>query len=128
MQDAQIRKNLRRSLRRFLAFLGLQIQGGKGTNEPMRVERAANFNRRVPTCWQAMGFMGNHNWLRISRVLHCLGMVRMEEEQQAFSDCLEQLYKDGLPVGSAIHHWRDRAAGRGARRKANDSSTICTMC
>eukprot|EP00411_Alexandrium_monilatum_P010857 CAMPEP_0175328390 /NCGR_PEP_ID=MMETSP0093-20121207/75526_1 /TAXON_ID=311494 /ORGANISM="Alexandrium monilatum, Strain CCMP3105" /LENGTH=154 /DNA_ID=CAMNT_0016625429 /DNA_START=1 /DNA_END=462 /DNA_ORIENTATION=+ len=84
LRDPEIRANLRRSFRRFLAFLGLEI---RATAQPMTVDKAKNFNRRVPTCWQAFGFMGNHNWLRISRVLHCLGMVQMEEEQQAFNCC-----------------------------------------
>uniref|UniRef100_A0A7S4VBV3 Opioid growth factor receptor (OGFr) conserved domain-containing protein n=1 Tax=Alexandrium monilatum TaxID=311494 RepID=A0A7S4VBV3_9DINO len=126
LRDPEIRANLRRSFRRFLAFLGLEI---RATAQPMTVDKAKNFNRRVPTCWQAFGFMGNHNWLRISRVLHCLGMVQMEEEQQAFMACLELLFQDGYPLDNAILHWRDRARGCGARRrKGNSSTSICAVC
>eukprot|EP00931_Biecheleriopsis_adriatica_P080320 TRINITY_DN5367_c0_g1_i2.p1 TRINITY_DN5367_c0_g1~~TRINITY_DN5367_c0_g1_i2.p1 ORF type:complete len:223 (-),score=40.46 TRINITY_DN5367_c0_g1_i2:63-701(-) len=105
-EDAAIRANFDRILERFLAFLGLQLEGEPGS---LCIRRAPFFDRRVPDCWTSMGGFGNHNWLRLSRVIHCLGMVGMKEQQQALLACLEQLIKDGFDMRSALPHWRERA-------------------
>mmetsp|Transcript_76784 Transcript_76784/g.173665 ORF Transcript_76784/g.173665 Transcript_76784/m.173665 type:complete len:209 (-) Transcript_76784:87-713(-) len=118
-QDETMQRNFRRCLDRFFAFLGLEFRGGG--DQPLKVAKAANFESRTRTCWRGMMGMGNHNWLRITRVLHCLGMLGMKKEQQALYQCLERLYQDGLPVESAIGHWRERAGVRG-------SAGISSMC
>eukprot|EP00440_Ansanella_granifera_P007362 gb/GFBE01007973.1/.p1 GENE.gb/GFBE01007973.1/~~gb/GFBE01007973.1/.p1 ORF type:complete len:214 (+),score=36.26 gb/GFBE01007973.1/:1-642(+) len=105
-QDPVILANFDKTLTRFLAFLGLEMHGEPGK---LRVSRAAFFDSRVPDCWVSMGGMGNHNWLRISRVLHCLGMIGKKEQQQALLACLEEMHKGGLQVRSALPHWRERA-------------------
>merc|ERR1740129_795886 len=102
-EDAQMQRNFLRGLERFYAFLGLEQHGGDA-GQPLRVGQAANFQSRTRTCWTGMGRMGNHNWLRISRVLHCLGMLGLKEQQAAFYQCLEGLYNAGLPVDSSIDH------------------------
>jgi hypothetical protein len=52
----------------FLGFLGLELVGGR---EGLRVAKGSNFESRRETCWTVKYVKGNHNWLRISRVLSC---------------------------------------------------------
>lgn len=73
------------------------------------VRKAANFESRIEVCWHTK-VVGNHNWLRVSRVLHCLRLFGLDEEAAAFLQCLEGLYSEGFPVAPAIKHWRKRAA------------------
>lgn len=109
IKDSVIRSNMQGSFKRFLQFLGLEMLGDE-------VQKAANFKRRAGICWTSMGGFGNHNWLRISRVLHCLGMVGLLEEQQAFMQCLERLCKDKdvqendrRGMQRSLPHWQGRA-------------------
>mmetsp|Transcript_51107 Transcript_51107/g.81710 ORF Transcript_51107/g.81710 Transcript_51107/m.81710 type:complete len:205 (+) Transcript_51107:1-615(+) len=100
--DAQIQQNFDRILERFLSFLGLQM-------EEKKITKAKHFDTRRVDCWSS--FMGmNHNWLRISRVLHCLGMVGKKEEQKALMRCLESMPKEFPEVARSMPHWRARAA------------------
>uniref|UniRef100_A0A7S2JQI4 Opioid growth factor receptor (OGFr) conserved domain-containing protein n=1 Tax=Zooxanthella nutricula TaxID=1333877 RepID=A0A7S2JQI4_9DINO len=92
---------------RFCWFLGLELR--RSELGRARVVIASHFRERVPDCWSSM-FGSNHNWLRISRVLHCLGLCGLRDEQQALLQCLEELYQSGRArCASAMPHWRGRA-------------------
>jgi hypothetical protein len=85
--DPALRDSLGRSFGRFLAFLGLSVEGG-------RVVESADYARKGEV-WRHP----NHNWLRISRVLTSLRTLGLEAEGRAFFDFLESLRDGG---GSGI--------------------------
>jgi len=123
--------SIRRAFSKFCTFLGLELvlpdtkmqdcQAQamtecdvivEDTKQPrMFVRKAPHFLERFADCWE-VGFTGigfNHNWLRISRVIHCLRLVGLVEEAAAFLACLEQMPELGIRCGSALVHWRKRA-------------------
>jgi hypothetical protein len=59
---------------------------------------------------------GNHNHLRITRILRCFSLLGLEAEAKAFFDCLSEIYENEqsrpLPAISTetILYWR-RAVG-----------------
>merc|ERR1711865_1237958 len=92
-EDPELQQELKKNFTRFCEFLGFQhIQNDDGSCE---VEIADHFDSRRGDCWTDM-FGRNHNWLRISRVLQCLGLCSMPKEQRAFMDCLERVYEQRL--------------------------------
>lgn len=105
--DHEVRNGIRRGLVKFCSFLGLDLLDVP----PVQIQKAAHFSERAPVCWSGGmgGRGGNHNWLRISRVLHCLKLVGLDNEARALMECLEGLYSEGFGR-SAIQHWRQRAA------------------
>ncbi|CAK0878450.1 unnamed protein product [Prorocentrum cordatum] len=105
--DPVLRRELALNFERFCQFLGLEVQR---TGTDILVTIGPNFEERKRDCWQPMGFFGNHNWLRVSRVLHCLGLCSMPQEQKAFMACLEEIFAKGLSTcAQSIPHWRKRA-------------------
>jgi hypothetical protein len=74
---------LRTSFLRMLSFYGLQYTDGK-------VTRAPNFAERAPN-WLAPG---NHNHLRITRILKCLRLLGLEAESRAFYECLVGIHAE----------------------------------
>ncbi len=81
--EPALREALRRSLARFLAFLGLSIEGD-------RVVPAADYSAKSDI-WR----IPDHNWLRITRVLTCTRMLGLEAESRAFFAFLEDLHRPG---------------------------------
>mmetsp|Transcript_77131 Transcript_77131/g.249644 ORF Transcript_77131/g.249644 Transcript_77131/m.249644 type:complete len:276 (-) Transcript_77131:69-896(-) len=112
--DAAAMEGIQRSLQTFCAFLGLELlREGEGDPPPVIVHKAAHFEERVQDCWRGggpLGTGGNHNWLRISRVLHCLRLVGLDEEAAALLVFLEGLPRQGIRCSPALAHWRKRAA------------------
>eukprot|EP00928_Gymnodinium_smaydae_P034121 TRINITY_DN24260_c0_g1_i1.p1 TRINITY_DN24260_c0_g1~~TRINITY_DN24260_c0_g1_i1.p1 ORF type:complete len:223 (-),score=38.73 TRINITY_DN24260_c0_g1_i1:156-776(-) len=106
-EDPKLQEELRENLSRFCDFLGLKFSVAEGGSCEVIV--ADHFDQRLDDCWSAM--MGtNHNWLRISRVLQCLGLCGMPAEQQAFYKCLATLpAAQGVKCQSALPHWLERA-------------------
>lgn len=109
--DPVLQAVLRSNLARFCEFLGLHMHADDGS---VAFVEAPYFFDRWSDCWSSKRGR-NHNWLRISRVLRCLGLFGLVEEQQAFHGCLEKLYKEGVPCESAIRFWREHAQTRPAR-------------
>eukprot|EP00746_Dinoflagellata_sp_MGD_P097039 gnl/MRDRNA2_/MRDRNA2_38902_c0_seq1.p1 gnl/MRDRNA2_/MRDRNA2_38902_c0~~gnl/MRDRNA2_/MRDRNA2_38902_c0_seq1.p1 ORF type:complete len:227 (-),score=47.24 gnl/MRDRNA2_/MRDRNA2_38902_c0_seq1:132-812(-) len=70
--DPEVQAGIRRSLAKFCSFLGLELK-----LSPVQVLKAAHFDTRAPVCWNAGcgGRGGNHNWLHIPCVLHCLKLT-----------------------------------------------------
>lgn len=106
-QEPSLQVPVGRALRKFCAFLGLEVLGEQGS---LTVQKSADFELRSPNCWETRGRGRNHNWLRISRVLHCLRLMGMDEEATALMACLESLHVEGIPLHSAMGHWRERVA------------------
>lgn len=115
-KDPAIVASIRRAFGKFCTFLGfelvLPVKKPQDADQPrMLVRQAPHFHERFADCWE-VGFTGigfNHNWLRISRVLHCLRLVGLREEAAAFLSCLEQMPDLGIRCGGALVHWRKRA-------------------
>lgn len=79
----ELRERLRASFLRMLRFYGLELREGL-------VTRAANFAERSPN-WL---WPGNHNHLRITRILRCLHLAGLEPESTAFFDSLRSIYDE----------------------------------
>ncbi|MEC4816291.1 MAG: opioid growth factor receptor-related protein [Scytonema sp. PMC 1069.18] len=85
--DIRLQKNLLQSLTVMLKFYGLQdsLENGhfvvkKAENYVIRKEEWINF--------------GNHNYLRITRIIKCLIILGCESYARAFYQCLEQIYNE----------------------------------
>ncbi len=96
--DERLRDRLRTAWRRMLRFYGLPVPKGK-----------------LP----AAGWLtpGNHNFLRITRILRCLRLLGLETEARDMLDQLEALYAAGAAsvIGArTLEFWREaeRSAGR----------------
>ena len=83
--------------------------------------RAPNFAAKA-TGWLSPG---NHNHLRIRRILRCLTVLGLEAEAKAFLECLAEFYEDEqnklLPAISdeTMLYWREAvgSAGRSEQEK-----------
>ena len=73
----ELRNRLRAAFFRMLAFYGLQWQDGEVRKGPGFADAAWN--------WLSPG---NHNHLRITRILKSLTLLGLEEEARAFQRCL----------------------------------------
>lgn len=121
--DLQAMANVKAMFRRYLAFAGLELlpastagmseadtdsreaeqRDADHLEEAARpyhhwIAKTADFSKRHSDVW---GGTMNHNWLRISRILKCLGMLGMVDEQQAFFSVLESLWGCGEIAPSA---------------------------
>jgi len=104
-----LQEEVKQNLFCFCNFLGLALQYGEDGSAT--IVEAAHFFDRWDVCWRGR-FGMNHNWMRISRVLACLGLCGLLKEQEALFRCMEVLYAEGVPCGSAIAVWRERALTR----------------
>jgi hypothetical protein len=101
---SELQQNLRVSFLRMMAFYGLEVR----LAEPVKVSRAPDFAVR------SAGWLspGNHNHLRITRILRCLNVLGLEAEAKAFLECLAEIYQDEqskpLPAISSetFEYWR----------------------
>ena len=100
VMDAQVRTNMLRSFERMLSFYGLEQSQSKET-----VRRAVKFPERSSS-WLSRG---NHNFLRITRILHSLFLTGFEKQSEAFYKCLVDIYgANKTIIGSAtFEYWRN---------------------
>jgi hypothetical protein len=98
--DAGLRGNLLRAFDRMLAFYGLACDARSGEVGP-----AANFAERAPN-WLSPH---NHNYLRITRILKCLGCLGLPHVAGAFLRGLFDVYgKFGSAIGAGtLTFWRE---------------------
>jgi hypothetical protein len=78
-----MRENLRRSFLSMLRFYGLQLRDSE-------VVRGNDFEKKTANWLRA----GNHNHLRITRILKSLTLLGLEAEARVFFECLERIYKE----------------------------------
>jgi len=99
--DETLRRNMERSLRLMLAFYGLEIAG-------VSIRRALSFAERSAN-WLTPG---NHNFLRLTRILKSLATLGLADRATQLLACLEEIYAtDESVIGPrTIAFWR-RAAG-----------------
>ena len=101
---AELRENLRASLDRMLRFYGLELRNGP----PPDVIASGNFAARASNWLRA----GNHNHLRITRILKCCALLGLGAEARAFLERLEEIYlgeqrkpHTGI-TGESMRYWR----------------------
>jgi hypothetical protein len=99
-----LQQKLRGSFLRMMTFYGFETRFGK----QITVTRAPNFAAKA-TGWLSPG---NHNHLRITRILRCLTVLGLEAEAKAFFGCLSGVYDDEqskpMPAISedTMQYWR----------------------
>lgn len=95
--DDSLRKMLLRSLLLMLQFYGLELVGTK-------VVRSATFDERSRV-WLTPG---NHNFLRISRMLRSLSLLGLGKSAAALLTCLEHVYAENArTIGeTTVGYWR----------------------
>lgn len=82
----ELQQKLRISFLRMLKFYGLEIHSSERPN----VTRSSAFAARA-TVWLSAG---NHNHLRITRILKSVRLLGLELEAKAFFECLAEIYSD----------------------------------
>lgn len=83
LEDAGLRAELFESLKRMLVFYGFEWNEGAVRRTGRYVERARE--------WVTPG---NHNHLRITRILKCLTLLGLADEARAFFDCLAAVHEE----------------------------------
>ena len=110
--DSKAMANIQKMFVHFLGFAGLEID--RRSNTVLRIGKSAAFAKRRRVVW---GGEHNHNWLRISRILTCLGMLGMVDQQAALFKALEMLWGRGdIPESAkrSFSYWAN-SAGQGSK-------------
>ena len=95
-----LKNNLLRSLDTMLEFYGFQ-------REHQQIHHSENFSQRTAVWLQP----GNHNMLRISRILKSLRLLGLEQYSELLFNTLSQLYlQQPKAIGDSFAYWQ-RAAG-----------------
>lgn len=104
-----LREKLKASLQRMLAFYGLELN----TESNPRVVQASNFTNRSQNWLRP----GNHNHLRITRIIKSLKALGVEAEAEAFFVCLSLIYeaekkktRPGI-TAQTFQFWKEAALG-----------------
>jgi hypothetical protein len=99
-ESPELRERMRMSLDRMLRFYGFEPGG--------TVVRAGDFSEQAAN-WV---HLGNHNHLRITRILRCCSLAGLEWEARAFLRALEDVYAEesrkarpGISAES-LRYWR----------------------
>lgn len=99
---AAMRQRLRQALERMLRFYGMEMVSGEGG---VGVERADNFPARARN-WL---LPGNHNHLRLTRMLRSLRLLGLEAESKALFRALDPICRDypGSVSSGTYAFWSD---------------------
>jgi hypothetical protein len=100
-QRPDLHGSLDAALARMLAFYGFVAQQ---TDSGLKIVRSAEFPQKASNWLRP----GNHNLLRISRILGALTQLGQEREARAFLAALEALYEEqGERIGPVtLSYWR----------------------
>jgi hypothetical protein len=95
-----LRENLLHSLRLMLDFYGLDYQ-----DNPVQVRKAPHFVQRAAN-WL---ILGDHNYLRITRILKCLRICGLDEQARAFLSCLLKVREENpREIGEeTLAYWKN---------------------
>jgi hypothetical protein len=101
--DESLRRRLVQSFELMLGFFGLELAGTRD-GSPVSVGRAGHFDERSQVWLRA----GNHNFLRISRMLRSLTLLGCPSHASAFLQCLEKINGENPEaIGSTtLGYWR----------------------
>jgi hypothetical protein len=99
-----LRARLIKSLEQMLKFYGLQcIERRDGNTE---ITKSDEYERRKRN-WITSG---NHNYLRLTRILISLDLLGAAEYSRALFKCLDQIYKEeSAKIGSTTHSYWENA-------------------
>jgi hypothetical protein len=103
-RNPQALNNMRESFKRICNFFGIEIVKDNGT---VACRKARDWPR-PGNVWTR----GNHNLLRISRILESLGLMGLHSEQNALFQFLDTLYKDPQYhsiIEPAYSYWQQNA-------------------
>jgi hypothetical protein len=99
--DAVLRERLLASFRRMLAFYGFALGDADGG---VQIAPTPGFRRRSDA-WLRRG---NHNLLRLTRILRCLTLLGLGTQARALLAALEAVDRGGAVVGPVtLRYWRD---------------------
>jgi Opioid growth factor receptor (OGFr) conserved region len=120
--DAALRKALMQSFELMLQFYGLELTNG---DAQFGVVRDVTFVQRS-NVWLTGG---NHNFLRISRILRSLSLLGCDEYALAFLKCLEGIYtEEASTIGeTTMGYWRRALEPRsheGAKARAQEHNKV----
>ena len=87
--DSALQAELARSFERMLSFFGLEIVPARGSRH-QRIVKADHFESRSRV-WLTPG---NHNFLRITRILRALTLLGCKVHAASFLACLEEIYAE----------------------------------
>src|ERR1044072_110937 len=99
--DETLKKHLIKSFELMLSFYGLQVEEGA---QALTISKSPEYGQRK-LFWLTYG---NHNHLRITRILTSLRLLGLEEYARAFFRVLEQIYKEEKEnIGEETYdYWR----------------------
>jgi hypothetical protein len=97
----ELQSALRRSLRRMLEFYGLALSE---ENREVTVRLSLTFPNRSKVWLEP----GNHNYLRITRILRSLNLLGCRKEATAFFTCLSDIYlQNSATIGEeTFRYWK----------------------
>lgn len=96
-KNPAIQKNLLRSFQMMLRFYGFQLDSDK-----REVTRSPDFQAKTAN-WL---FMGDHNHLRITRILKCLSASGLNEYASAFLKVLLPIAEPGRVSEETVAYWK----------------------
>ncbi len=104
--DDSLRRGLQQSFELMLQFYGLELVD-RGAN--VELTRSEHFSERSGL-WLTSG---NHNFLRISRMLRSMTLLGQRKHASAFLSCLEGIYADEPRIigDTTMGYWRRAVAG-----------------
>lgn len=99
-RSEKLRANLRLSFERMLEFYGLEMVEKDGESI---IETSEFFPEKMVN-WLTPG---NHNFLRITRIMKCLNILGLKNEAKIFQDFLRELYKEYEKIigPTTFHFW-----------------------
>lgn len=98
-----LRIHLLKSLKVMLGFYGLECLNPDSEN--IEISRSDVYSERK----QEWINLGNHNYLRLTRILTCLKLLGLENYAEALFECLEKIYKEeSRRIGSeTFNYWKN---------------------
>jgi hypothetical protein len=109
MNDERLRKNLVKSLKVMLGFYGLQC--AKHGANVIEITKSGSYQERKSN-WISRG---NHNHLRLSRILASLRILGLENYARALFKCLDNIYVEEarLITPETYGYWKSAAGMNG---------------
>lgn len=103
--NENLRLRLKKSLEVMLHFYGLQCN--ELGNTDIEITKSREYQERKLN-WISKG---NHNYLRLTRILTCLRLLGLEKYAQALFQCLNQIYlEESQNIGSETYaYWQSAA-------------------
>ncbi|MBW4683081.1 MAG: hypothetical protein KME19_23800 [Microcoleus vaginatus WJT46-NPBG5] len=98
-----LRIHLLKSLNVMLGFYGLECLNPE--SEDIEITRSDAYSERK----QEWLNLGNHNYLRLTRILTCLKILGLENYAEALFECLEKIYKqENQRIGrESFNYWKN---------------------